>query len=286
MYTFVSKAASPTTDTTLPLLRRDKLLDGDGGGVKALVDLAFTWCNPGGNPANNAAIKDISEIADHSVVLAGADVVAGLGGGFDFTNALTANTMLRFAANAAAAIWADANQYFLFCMYIKLPLLADWNVAGGSRPMATFANGFPATNPDLMTVSQSRIPATTGAPYLTFDRQYATNTVETLSLAVNASDPGGFAQIALWRNASGTTARLKTPNGIVTSASSAHNVASTVNFSALQGGIGTKGAATVNGYQKFRLYRAFIESLTTSGRDPATVLDADYARTIARGVYS
>lgn len=33
---------------------------------------------------------------------------------------------------------------------------------------------------------------------------------------------------------------------------------------------------------KWRYYRSFIENLTTSGRDPATVLDADYARTVAR----
>ena len=42
----------------------------------------------------------------------------------------------------------------------------------------------------------------------------------------------------------------------------------------------------ITGAVKWRYYRSFIENLTTSGRDPATVLDADYARTVARGVFS
>jgi hypothetical protein len=44
-------------------------------------------------------------------------------------------------------------------------------------------------------------------------------------------------------------------------------------------------AAELNA-RKFRIYRSFIEALQLSGRDPEAVLDADWARTVARNVFS
>jgi hypothetical protein len=44
-------------------------------------------------------------------------------------------------------------------------------------------------------------------------------------------------------------------------------------------------AAELNA-RKFRIYRGFIEALQLSGRNPDTVLDADWDRTVSRNVFS
>lgn len=286
---FAIKLNQAFTDTTLPKVTRDPLIDNDNGGVLFAADFAFPWCYPGGAPINGSVVKDIAESGSNGIITKqGADVISHAGGGLDFSAVTVANNMLEIPADVAAAIWADANQYFLFCMYIKAPLLADWNVATTLRSMAQFATAGYSTGAELVNISQYRSPVTTGAGQIHFNRQYAAAAAHAVILNLNPADHGQIVQVACWRNSTVFNARIKSANGVVSGSSSTQTAANTQNFSALTGKIGTAGSTwgAPNNFENYRLYRAFVESLTTSGRDPATVLDADWTRTIARGVFS
>lgn len=283
------------TDTTLPLLKRDKLLLNDNGGVKFLADLSNTFSWPGGAPVNGSAVKNINEAigADASMLIQSGDSISYAGGGFDLSALAKVGNELDIPAAVAADIWAAANQYFMVCIYMKLPALADWNSGANLAPFLQWAASSYQVGPEIVTMAFQ-----SASSVISLRRQNGAGTADVLSLVPAAGDYGSVAQIAFWRNASGQGARLKTANGTV-SASAAVGVNNTQNFAALPGKLGVpvsgfNGAAGANisaitGHAntfKARIYRAFVENLVASGRTPTTVLDDDWTRTIARGVFS
>lgn len=290
---FVITVQDTFTSPNLPKLYRDPLLDGANGGVLFDADLAFTYCAPASAPANGAVVKDITDDGTNGVVvLTSGSTISHSGGGYDFSGVIIRGNYLELPADVSAAIWADPNQYFLLCMYVKLPSLADWNTsAAGMRPFMQFASnaGNEATEAGLLSIMQYRNPVATGAAGIEFIRQTtALGTSVKTDLILNPADHGLFAQVAFWRNAAGIGARIKTVNGN-TLVTGPVGVANTNDFSAQTakfGVVGTRYFAPYGNEKNWRLYRPFIESLTTSGRDPVAVLNADYARVVARGVFS
>lgn len=288
----VLKLNTATTDTSLPILRPDTLLDGDNDGVRFLFDLGSTAGWPGGAPANGAAITDIAGHANGSFQLTSGQSVPYAGGGFDFTG-LTADACdIVIPASAAASIYGNGsdNQYFLACLYVKLPSLSDWNQTATIAPFIQFnanVNGY-TQGPDLITVSQGF-----SSPNRTLNFRRQTNgssTVDQLSLTVPAGDHSQVAQIAFWRDGIEQRGRLKTALNTTLTTVGAVGSNNSGNFASSAGhvGVGTGFWAFPNhaNANNWRLYRGWIENLRLSGRNSVAVLDADWSRVVARNAFS
>lgn len=289
----VLKTNRACTDLTLPILKRDTLLETVNGGVPWLIDLASSFSYPSQlAPVNGAVVKNLDESGnDGSVVVQAGDAPSFAGSGIDFTGITKAGNHVTGPAAAAASIWGSANQYFIVCAYMKLPTLANWNLNGNAVfDMLKFAATHYIAGPELVLIGQQGASSS-----FTFRRQTAAGAADVLTVIPAAGDYGSFAQVSFWRDAGGQHARLKTANGAVLANLTA-NANNTQNFSALTpqfgvpgglaGGVGGVMAASQQNAAKFRIYRAFVENLVVSGRDATTVLDADYTRTVARGVFS
>jgi len=285
-------------DASRPLPSRDPLLAGvANSGVRFLADLAFPWCYPGGEPANRpaagapgngAVVRDIAEQANASVAFSGG-TIAYAGGGFDLSNAQVSST-LQAGIVLPASILADIStafggkaQRFLFAMYLKLPLLADW--AAGNLSIA--GDKIFSSAPSLIAVNEA------GGGTLNLRRQSGAGTADSLTLTPNVGDYGTVVQLAVWRSDTGIGLRLRSPNGTLLQAAAVgadNNQAFGTNTmtlgycTAFTGGLG--GAVTTLPALRLRIYRAFMENLARSGRDPVAVLDADYTRQQARALFS
>lgn len=288
-YTLNTPIAS--TDTSLPIAVRDALITGSNSGVRFLFDLAFPWSYPGGPlagrpaagaPANGAAIYDMAGRANGTVSLGAAPNPSYAGGGFDFTGVGTGQVVLT-PNDALASIWSAANQYFMVVSYEKLPTSGDWFSGSGlsSHACATSVSTGYQTEADLVHMAQNNNGA--GAPQFQTRRQTnGGSTTENLQVTPNANVYGQMCQVAYWRNAAGQGLRIKSALGTL-SGTSAVGSNNTGNFSAKQFRWGAPiSFASTGNSTKRRLYRGWIEDLSLSGRDPATVLDADWARVQAR----
>lgn len=277
------------TDTSIPILQADDYLRGGQGGVLFLFDLDYEPSYAGGAPTDGVTIGDISGNADSTFELTSGQTVAYSGRGFDFTGVTADGDYVAIPASVAADIWAG-NQYFLVMFYVRLPIEADWNTISTLAPFAAWtsvANGYPG-EADLLTIAQ--LDAGTG-PRLTARRQTnGASTAEAFNITPETSDFGQFAQILFWRDASGQGFRLKTASNTHLE-TKAVGSANTGNFSTKVGrlGIGESFWQLSNAAHleaaKWVLYRGMVENLETSGRDPETVADDDWDRTVARGVF-
>lgn len=274
------------TDTALATLQRDQLLFGANNGVLSLFDIANSYCYDQTTAVANAkAVTNINESGNNGSLVIPSGQTLTIGGNGVVFDAVTAqNTYVNGHAAAASNIWGagSGSQYFLYCLYLRLPTLANWNSSGVLEAMMQFA----ADTASYQTVADLLLIAQGGSGVLSFRRQKAAGSTDNLTITPVSGDYGNVVQLAFWRNASGQTARLKSANGTI-SATGAVSTNNTQDFSACTQKVGHVGTfvGSANAV-KWRYYRSFIENLTTSGRDPATVLDADYTRTIARGVFS
>lgn len=280
------------TDTSLPILRRDALLEGANDGVPWLFDMASLFSYPAQSaPADGQLVRNLDESGnDGSVVVQSGDVVGYTGRGINYDGTTKIGNYIAGPAAAAASVWAAANQYFIACVYLKLPTAGNWNTAGALHEVFKFAELHYLSGPELVMFAQQ------SGGDISVRRQTGAGTATTLDLTPAAGDYGAFVQLAFWRTAAGQFARLKSANGTITNTTSAGSN-NTQDFSALVPQIGparglkgadngTTMAVAHQNASKYRVYRGFVENLVTSGRDPSTVLDADYARTVARAVYS
>lgn len=292
---FVLKSDRACTDTSLPILRRDTLLEGANNGVLWVFDIASRYSYAAqAAPANGAVVKNLDETGnDGTVVVQTGDAPSFSGGGIDLSGTTKVGNYINGPSAAAASIWGSANQYFVVCGYFRLPTSADWSTTT-SLELLKFA---PAGVDTYTTAAELVTVFMTTSKQISMRRQTSAGTAGVaISLAPNASDYGAVVQLAFWRDATGNFARLKSSNGTVLQ-SAAVGSNNTVNFAALTpklgypGGFGGQGlgvtltAANQAGV-KFRVYRGFVENLVTSGRDATTVLNDDYARVIARSAFS
>lgn len=259
-------------------------------GVNFLFDLAGSLGYPKqAAPLTADPIVDISGNGNGSVNIAAGQTVAYSGRGFDFTGMTADPGIILAPVGDLASIWNAANDYFMVAFYAKLPASGDWNTDATLASMfcaTASASGYSTPEVDLLTIAQNN------GPNMTFRRQ--TNgaaTVDTLNVSP-ALHYGSLTQVAFWRNPSGQGARLKSSGGTTVSTGSV-STNNTGDFSAKQARFGVCESfndlvtkVPHRNAAKYRLYRGWIEDLSVSGRDPITVLDADYARTIARAVFS
>lgn len=258
-------------------------------GMKFLFDLAspLSWAVQG-DPVTGNAVKDVAGGSDGAVAITSGQTVDWAGNGFDFTGNTADGQIVTAPAGALGSIWSATNDYFMVCFYAKLPIAEDWNTDSTLATMfccTTHANGY-LNEVDLLNISQQN------GPNMRFRRQTDGGTTVVTTDVSPALHYGREAQVGFWRNASGIGARLKSSGG-TTLATAAVGSNNSGDFSAKVprwgicesfNDLGLKAAHVEAA--KWRLYRGFLEDLSASGRDPVTVLDADYARTIARGVFS
>ncbi|RWB96505.1 MAG: hypothetical protein EOQ56_25630 [Mesorhizobium sp.] len=284
----VIKSSVASTAPGLQKLRRDTLLDGlAAGGVPFLFDLAFAYGWPSlAAPIDGSAIVDLAEVANGTVEIKAGQTVSYAGGGFDF-GALTDDPAdIKAPAGCLSSIFSG-NQYFMVAFYMKLPTSGNWNSISAIAPMFLTSTALYLTEADMVTIAQAN------QPQLQARRQTDGGAgIVSLSVTPDATIYDQVCQVAFWRHAAGTGLRVKSALGSKI-ATGAVGVKNTGDFSlkrpqfgvpdasnALAGSVPHRNAA------KTRLYRGWIENLEISGRDPLTVLDADWARTIARGVFS
>lgn len=284
-------------DVSRPLPARDATLKGVlNSGVRFFFDLAFPWCYPGGAlvgrpaagaPSNGATVQDMSEHANGNIAEP-AGAIDYAGGGIDLTNGQNAPAGVIAPAAALADIataYAGKVQRYLVVGYVKLPTSANWNASG--TILTIMGEGSYSTGASLISISQN------SGGTLQLRRQTAAGVAETIgSLTPAAGDYGSVVQIAAWRNDAGQGFRLKSANGavLVTAAVGADN---TQDFSAKQfcwgrpnAFTGVSSTAALTALSGFRVFRGWIENLARSGRDPVTVLDADWAREVTRAAFS
>lgn len=285
------KITDTLTDASLPVWSRDVLMSGANGGVKFLFDLAYSYSYSGATPVNGAPIVNINESAlNGSVVIAAGQALSFAGGGIDFSAITDVNNWLQCNAAVVADIWGAGTglQYFMQCLYIKLPTNANWVTGAADKTVWNWSTTSYAGNPDMLSWQMSPISKS-----LFCVRQTGVGTTDTLRIIPAAGDYGSIVQLAFWRNAAGQGFRLKSANGTVI-ATRPVNAANTCDFSAQPGKIGVVNNglyfSPLNAMEQlatdFKIYRGFVENLVTSGRDPVTVLDADYARMVARNAFA
>lgn len=180
-----------------------------------------------------------------------------------------------------------ADQYFSLVTYLRLPTADTWYTAAGVSGLLAFTTtgaGYTTPETDLLTIVMGQAPS---SRFFTLSRQTNGATVDQLAVVPAAGDLGQFAQLAYARTPTGQIARLKTATNTVlqTRALGSENAG---NFSGKKGIIGAPRSfySSNASARNFKLYRAFVENMRTSGRDPVSVWDADWARTVARGVFS
>lgn len=274
----IFKTANTSSLTGLPKVRRDvALLSTDiDNGMKFAFDLGWNWSWPTlAAPVNGAVVHDMAEVGDGSVDYTTTGVTYA-GGGWDFTGIGGDYCALKAPA-CLGSIWSGP-QYFMVAAWVKLPSSANWNSTGTIKSLFAASVSQYNLGTDLLTLAEVATGKTINAR-----RQTNGATTADLTVAPDANQFGQVCQLAYWRNAAGTGLRLKSALGqkLATGAVGADNVG---NFSALQPQWGAPVAFSPN--DKGRLYRGWIEDLQVSGRNPLTVLDADFAATIARGVFS
>jgi hypothetical protein len=295
--TILIKSPNVSTASGLQKFRLDAVLYGDNGGTKFLFDFPSSVGWPtqdaptmGDAVKNLATTNSVMELGD-GVFNSSGQVVTFAGGGVDFTGLTNDGVELIGPAGSLTSINDAANDYFLMCCYMKLPSSGDWNNTTTIAPLfacTTTELGWTAPEADLLTVAM----AGSGGSSLTMRRQTAGTTAVNLSITALENLYGQVCQIAAWRNAAGVGLRIKSALGeqlanTVVGSNNSENFSAKqprwgvpVSFNGLATGSGTTTAHRAT--HKTRLYRGWIEDLSQSGRNPVSVLDADWARVQAR----
>jgi hypothetical protein len=262
----------------LDILRREMggPLEGDGGGTLILADLATPYSWPSlAAPVNGAAVLDLAEVGDGSVVLTGTGVTYA-GGGWDFNGLTGGDCFVQSPAGCLSSIWAGA-QYFMVTTWAKLPAEADWPTALPIQTLFQTAVTDNTAGPDMLTLNLAagnRVEAR---------RQTALGTVVNTFVFADAAIWGQVCQIAFWRNAAGVGLRVRSAIG-QKQAVGAVGVNNVANFGLTRAQAGSPPA--FGSFIKGRFYRFGVENLETSGRDPGTVLNTDFAYVTGQAVFS
>ncbi len=289
--------SGPIESSDIPLWVPDRLLHGANGGVMGLFDLAYAPCFEGAaagrSPVAGETIRDIatmlvdgsqSETTYNAVI--DMDFEGGLpsyeGHGFDYSTATIIGSTVS-VPNIAEHVTAQANQYWYQCLYVRLPIKANWHASGSIRPFTAYttdAGGFQA-EPDLLTIGQ----AYSANQLLRAVRTTSAGTYEQLQFTPFDAHFGQMAQILWWRDAAGIGLQLRTQAGGVQSIQGAAGVKTTQNLAGKKwrSGLGRSfWPGSPPPAARFRLYRGWAEDVELSGRDARTVADQDWRRVMAR----
>lgn len=286
--TLVTKLSGVCADTTLPILRRDRVLENDNGGIKFLYDLAFPPSYSGGNPVAGSVISDISESSLDAVwdIVDGESVNYSLNG-FDLSSLTKVGSVFEVPSSVAESVHNSVNDYFLLCIYVKLPTEMEWNTEASIAPFLQFSDGaYIDGQPELIVLSFMM------SGIISARRQTSVGSAEAINVTPQY---GEFAQISFWRDANGQGLRVKQvtadtsstlpvgQNNTADFGSLTCKVGIPVGFNSDYYGGSLKPGAT-NAFN-MKIYRGFFENLEISGRSPLEVMDDDWDRTIARDVF-
>jgi hypothetical protein len=287
----VLRTSTPFTNTDLPLLVRDELLGEANGGVLFLADALspFSWPSQGA-PVTADAVRDISETGNGAWSITSGQTVS-FNDGWDFSALTSKVAEILIPAAVSADLFAD--QEFIVCAYLVLPIKTDWNQESVLAPIFCFSptTGGYTTSADLVTVGFRWVTGDSTRRIMAFRQTDGSTTGDFLFAPASATIPdahfGQFAQVAVYRDGTNFVLILRTSVGTISSSVSAPSLNSG-DFSANQGRFGVVnpfwnlGLATHLTCSNHKLCRFFVENLATSGRDAASVLDADWTRTAAR----
>jgi hypothetical protein len=286
----ITKLNESFGDTTLPQIRRDDFLSGDNNGVLFLGDFsdAFSWRGGTSTPTNGAVLYDIAEKNDAVLALFTNDGENIAGGGLDFapdgvSPYSAATGVVELPAAVSSTIWntGGTNEHnYAITMYGKF-LDASWwdsdasieqfmgsNIAyntGDAWILAALQSG---TNGDLSvrrdtgTSSQNSASSATGGRFK-----------DNVSNAITQLVVHTYGDTLSWRYKTATT----TVSG---GGAALQTITHDYSSSKLQFGHSTAFGGDPRPLK--RLYRMAVEDLTTSGRDPIAVADADWNRVISR----
>lgn len=296
MYVIQSNIA--TNDTTKPFLVRDQLIQNDNGGVKLLFDFGFGWSYPAGdlprplivNPVNNAIVRDMSNAKNNGSVDLSATAGTMTHDGKGVVKSKVAQTNHYSTINATGVLSSfTGTTKFIVCAYVKLADLTLFTPTGGSLSSFISACDHGKTyNNDSELVFIATLPKNAeGNGAITARFQKSIGSIATLNVVL----PQGLnlydfdlVQIAAWTDGEKCYLRVKSElfESTVEAAFTGNSASVAGKSIAFDTSKGHFGGSSV----PHKLYRGFVENLTVSGRDPITVLNADYHRVVARGVFS
>lgn len=281
------RAATGTAPTTAPRRARDPLLQNDNNGAwRFLADFGFNWSYGGASPvAADAVVRDVAELADGAVRIAASSPAPTIAGnGLNFAPTDRGTNVLEAPASVLSTILAN-NQQFLVMAYMRLPAAADWGL-----------NRIIIGSP----LFQLRTTISNSVNQLQFRRLETGGTWYNLTFSpVTTSVHNALAQIAFWRDANELGFRLRTASGAFGNQGQGP-------LSGFPGPRGdnntdvTTGAVTNFGVvswatpydanqllaRDMRLFRCGIAIPQRLTGTYADLLDADWTRTVARGVFS
>lgn len=287
----VTKLNESFGDTTLPQIRRDDFLSGDNNGVLFLGDFsdAFSWRGGTSTPTNGAVLYDIAEKNDATLAEFTNDGENIAGGGLDFAfdgvfPYGAARGVVELPAAISNTIWngggTDEHNYAI-TMYAKFLDASWWD-----------------TDNSIEQFMGSNVPYNIGDAWILAALQSGTNGDLSVrrdtgaSSQNSASDATGgrfrdnvsnaITQVVVHTYGDTLSWRYKTATTTVSGGGEAlQTITHDYSSSKLLFGH-TSTAFGGNPRPLKRLYRMAVEDLTTSGRDPIAVADADWNRVISR----
>lgn len=278
------------TDTSLRLTERDELQWGVPDGSVRLFDIAMPYSFPAQSaPVDDSLIRDPARAGGTGLINIPAGESLGFaGGGLDFAGVDAVPTGVFLPGGIEDIV---AEQEFLQCMYVKLPPIGEWPAAASISQMiagdSVALPGNPAGETQLATIVMVTQDTSATRPRIWFRRQTALGqNFNSLFFGSTETIPlDELVQLSCWRKDGVFYGRIRSSGLDVTKsvAAAANNTANLTGRTVCMGRTSISNAA----YPSYHtLYRGFIENLAASGRDPAAVLDEDWARTVARVVFS
>ncbi len=272
------------TDPTMPVLTRDPLLDGDNGGVLCCYDLASTFCwAKQAAPVTGETVKDLTIHANNATWNVDASSVqpqwkaSVYGVRFDGCSRgnIDSGTGLRVPPAVMATIWNSGSvRYAMLVAYLDLPTSADYYQAAGIRSFTDVDEAYTTAGKSWFILAQSY----PGARRMTCRRVYGVNLINNIDVDVT-SHVGRPTQVAAWWNGTQLQLRMRSAAGTTLGTAVAAAQPFAVDFSMEHFDCGMVGAFPCTAADRnWGLCRLFIEDIQTSGRNPTTVLDADWTR--------
>lgn len=296
MATHVLRVPVSTGDTSLQKAIRDDLLKDDNGGVLFCADLGFGWSYPAGNlprpsvlnPSPDSLVRDIAE--KNNAKVTSSDIVSNIthvNGGFNFYNILNTGSPREVGIEIPAAVNAQLNteQNYMFCMYMTLPPTNKWNTDGGPQGIVTSTDVGGNYQNDTESFLISMTTPVDGKGVISIRMQTSIGSAVRLDLEIptGVNFYGSLVQVALYVKDGSVYVRAKDYLAEVTA--QAAFTGNTEDFSNQTIKVGGNASGLLgNKPHAYKIYRTFVEDLSVSGRDPLTVLNADFVRVIARGV--
>lgn len=291
-----------TNDPALKEAVRDKLLEDSNGGVVQLFNFGFPWSYPAGDlprpaptdPVNGDLIRDVTESGNDANVLASTSPslfnYAG-GGAFTSTEIQSGTTHNYALVNTTGNLsgFTQTTQY-LIVAYMKLASTENFRPNGESISAyisACNSNSVNYSNGTELVLFGTTPLNGSGVGALTARFQNALGSVDRVDIelptGVGLYDDD-IVQVALWYD--GSNAYMRVKSELFEQTESVPHTGNTLDVSGNSVKFDTSSGQFGGTSVPHKLYRCALENLTVSGRNPITVLDADFARTISRGVFS